>query len=338
MPNIGLNFDPPILNSATPWATTLEDLRDLYNCPFTGAVTVRTSTLDGFAHDDRFHQFAFFEPSTLETADQSRTTGSLNTLGYSPIPLEETLKNIEAIVNGLSKAQFQKQKPFIVSITGSTEDVSSCIEKIVEAQLRIDVPLLAEINLSCPNISGKPPPAFTFDGLCEYFRCLADASVSSDQQVMPGFSHLPLRCGIKTPPYSNPENFTILKRALLQFSSSTDGTQSPNLPVHFITATNTLGCSLLLDVQLRPVLSSVDETGIGGVAGTPLHPLALGNVNMIRRMLDSEPSLKEIRIIGVGGVHDRAGRHRMMAVGADVVAIGTALGRSGLGVFEEILG
>jgi dihydroorotate dehydrogenase (fumarate) len=252
--------------------------------------------------------------------------------------LEETLKNIEAIVNGLSKAQFQKQKPFIVSITGSTEDVSSCIEKIVEAQLRIDVPLLAEINLSCPNISGKPPPAFTFDGLCEYFRCLADASVSSDQQVMPGFSHLPLRCGIKTPPYSNPENFTILKRALLQFSSSTDGTQSPNLPVHFITATNTLGCSLLLDVQLRPVLSSVDETGIGGVAGTPLHPLALGNVNMIRRMLDSEPSLKEIRIIGVGGVHDRAGRHRMMAVGADVVAIGTALGRSGLGVFEEILG
>jgi dihydroorotate dehydrogenase (fumarate) len=333
-----IQFDPPILNSATPWATTLEDLRDLYSCPFTGAVTVRTSTLDGFAHDDRFHQFAFFEPTTLETVDQCRTTGSLNTLGYSPIALEETLNNIEAIVNGLSKAQLQKQKPFIVSITGSAKDVSSCIEKIVESQLRIKVPLLAEINLSCPNISGKPPPAFTFDGLCEYFHCLADASVSSDQRAMPGFSHLPLRCGIKTPPYSNPENFTILKRALLQFSSSSGGTPSLNLPLHFVTATNTLGCCLLLDVQLRSVLSSVDETGIGGIAGAPLHPLALGNVYMIRKMLDSELALKEIRIIGVGGVHDQAGRRRMMAAGADVVAIGTALGRRGLGVFKEILG
>jgi dihydroorotate dehydrogenase (fumarate) len=187
-------FDPPLLNSANPWATTLEDLRDLYKCPFTGAVTTRTCTLSGFAHDDQVHQFAFFEPSSFNpgTKDLSLATASVNTLGYSPIPLDKTLENIEFIVNSLDEIDLSKQKPFIISITGSVHEITSCIELIVDAQLRIRIPLFAEINLSCPNITGKAPPAFSFDGLCEYFQCLADASVSSDKEDMPGFSYLPL--------------------------------------------------------------------------------------------------------------------------------------------------
>jgi hypothetical protein len=35
-----LKIDPPLLNSASPWATTLEDIQALYECPFTGAVLV----------------------------------------------------------------------------------------------------------------------------------------------------------------------------------------------------------------------------------------------------------------------------------------------------------
>ena len=52
-------FAPPLLNSASPWATTNEDLQALYDCPYTGAVTVRTSLLGGFNHDDTIHQYAF---------------------------------------------------------------------------------------------------------------------------------------------------------------------------------------------------------------------------------------------------------------------------------------
>src|ERR1700712_2835368 len=129
-----LQFEPPILNSPNPWATTIQNLKDLYSCPFTGAVTTRTCTLTGFSHDDQIHQYTFFEPNSLEagTKDTSRTTASINTLGYSPIPLSQTLENIESIVDELSESELAKQKPFIVSITGSVEDVTSSIERIVE--------------------------------------------------------------------------------------------------------------------------------------------------------------------------------------------------------------
>ena len=40
--SISSTIDPPLLNSASPWATTFEDIKALYECPFTGAVTVRT--------------------------------------------------------------------------------------------------------------------------------------------------------------------------------------------------------------------------------------------------------------------------------------------------------
>jgi dihydroorotate dehydrogenase (fumarate) len=105
----------------------------------------------------------------------------------------------------------------------------------------------------------------------------------------------------------------------------------------FITSTNTLGCSLVLDSDFQALLSSSDGTGIGGLAGPPLHPLALGNVRLIRTMLNSELALQGVRIIGVGGVQDYAGYQRMKCAGADIVAVGTALGRNGISVFENIL-
>ena len=122
----------------------------------------------------------------------------------------------------------------------------------------------------------------------------------------------------------------MIRSALLNFA--------PSIPISFITATNTLGCSLLLssDYDLRPVLNSSDGSGVGGLAGTPLHPLALGNVRALRRMCDGDEVLKAIQIIGVGGVSDAAGFRRMKAVGASAVGIGTALGRKGVKAFEEI--
>jgi len=89
---------------------------------------------------------------------------------------------------------------------------------------------------------------------------------------------------------------------------------------------------------MKPALGSVSGSGVGGMAGDALHPLALGNVKTIREMLDASPheELHRIAIIGIGGVSDAAGFDRMMSVGASAVGIGTALGREGLQVFEKI--
>ncbi len=117
-------------------------------------------------------------------------------------------------------------------------------------------------------------------------------------------------------------------------------------PLDFITAVNTLGSSLLLSstsAESGPqgtgtgnAINSAAGTGIGGLAGAPLHPLALGNVRTIKTMLAQHEELRRIAIIGVGGVEDVDGYWRMRHVGADAVGIGTALGRKGVKVFEEI--
>jgi len=106
--------------------------------------------------------------------------------------------------------------------------------------------------------------------------------------------------------------------------------------IDFITCTNTLGSSLVLNDALDPALASEAGTGVGGLAGAALHPLALGNVATFRKILDQHGDTENIMIIGVGGVEDQAGFARMRKVGAEAVACATSLGRYGVGVFEKI--
>lgn len=121
--------------------------------------------------------------------------------------------------------------------------------------------------------------------------------------------------------------------ALISAKSSEPGEGSV---IDFITCTNTLGSSLVLTDDLDPALASEAGTGVGGLAGAALHPLALGNVATFRKLLDQHADTENVMIIGVGGVEDQAGFDRMRKVGAEAVACATALGRYGVGVFEKI--
>jgi dihydroorotate dehydrogenase (fumarate) len=354
-------INPPLVNSANPWATTFDQLKDLYLCPSLGAVTTRTCTLNGFAHDDEIHQYALCDTGSLKpySFDKSAAgVASLNTFGYSPFTLAETLNNIRRVVQWMETTHFERRsdphfkrfydppierlsdpllvrhKPVIVSITGSATEITEGITLIQDFQKTLSIPLLVEINLSCPNILDKPPPAYSYDGLLEYLDALHQFSKIPNGTEDDAF--FPLTMGIKTPPYSNPANFATLRAALLQ---SVEDSPSSKVPISFITATNTLGCSFVPLPSLDGGhLGSADDTGIGGLAGAPLHPLALGNVKMLRAMLRKEESLRSIQIIGVGGVSDEAGMKRMMKAGASIVGIGTALGAQGVGVFDTILG
>ncbi|CAK4032376.1 related to dihydroorotate dehydrogenase A [Lecanosticta acicola] len=323
---------PPLVNSANPWATTLADLQALFNCPSTGAVTTRTCLLNGFEHDSAIHQYTFFnvddhKASRPDSDADSSFTGSLNTLGYSPVPLATYLSMLGRIMaDSKLPDSVRRSKPFIISVTGSSEAVVECYKRIQALQAIMPNPLCMEINLSCPNIPDKPPPAYCGSSLTDYLHAFGREKTPPGQQRV--------AIGIKTPPYTYHDQFQILIDALLAAST-------PTCPVDFITATNTLGSSLILGNELGeggvPALNSASGAGIGGMAGAPLHPLALGNVKTIRTILDKHDQLKGIAIIGVGGVSDHAGFQRMRAVGAEVVGVGTALGRKGVGVFEDIL-
>ncbi|KAI0179194.1 hypothetical protein GGR52DRAFT_296209 [Hypoxylon sp. FL1284] len=344
-----IHIHPPLLNSANPWATTLEDLRALYECPSTGAVTTRTALLRGFPHDPAVHQYAFFDPATHRASPASAGpaaaghSASLNNLGYSPVPLKEYLLYILAVVAGTwdednNNKRERKKKPFIVSVTGSPADVAECYAEVArtaaeqEQRAPGSLALAIEVNLSCPNIAGAPPPAYDGAALGAYLDAVAAAAADNNKTAK---RRVPW--GVKTPPYTHAGQFAMLGDALARCAAGREG---GCCPLSFVTATNTLGSCLVLQgaegTAAKGLESALAGTGVGGMAGAALHPLALGNVRALRELLDAAPETRHVAVIGVGGVEDADGYRRMRSVGAAAVGVGTALGRKGVGVFEEI--
>lgn len=314
-----IHIHPPLLNSANPWATTLEDLKALFECPSTGAVTTRTSLLAGFAHDPAAHQYTFFNPSThaVPAGPVSSTTppaagpagsnGSLNNMGYSPVTLDEYLGFIREIAAESTKEE-KKEKLFIVSVTGSPADVAECYVRIARIAGAVRTPLAMEINLSCPNIPGAPPPAYDEEALVRYLDAVSRVAAAVAAEGTEG-GGVRVPWGIKTPPYTHAGQFAMLGAALVRAAAAN---ASPYCPVSFVTATNTLGSCLVLSPDAAPRLAG---PGVGGMAGAPLHPLALGNVAALRGLLDAAPQTRHVDVIGVGGVEDAGGFRRSMCDG-----------------------
>ncbi|KAH8162284.1 hypothetical protein CIB48_g5970 [Xylaria polymorpha] len=327
-----LHIDPPLFNSANPWATTLEQLQDLYRCASTGAVTTRTALLDGFPHDEEAHR---------------------------PIPLGGYLgfiRQIDEDVNAEKKGEGEtgKRKPFIVSVTGTPDEVAECYRRVARCAREISIPLALEINLSCPNIPGKPPPAYSGEALRGYVRRVAEVMREESRKNRDGEAGggeekekgkrrgFAIPWGVKTPPYTHAGQFDMFVSALRDCAIALPSEDRygvvPICPLTFVTATNTLGSCLLLGESdeggskdpLSPVLPG---PGIGGLAGAPLHPLALGNVATLRRMLDADSATAPVVLLGIGGVADADGFRRMRAVGAVAVGVGT---RSGVGEYGNL--
>lgn len=322
-----LAINPPLLNTPCPWCSELENLRELYACEHTGAVTTRTSMLEPYPHDWAKNQYVLFDSTAQKAASvntQNATeaqTASLNTIGLSPNNLTVTKGFVRTISDELS---IPSNKPFIISVFGSPEEVGDCYEQIVALQNEVKMPLAMEVNISCPNIPGKVSPAYDANELVPYLNALQ----ATLKKLNLGDNALPI--GIKIPPFTYENQYDELKKGLLAVQKNGE-----KLPLTFITSTNTLGSSLVMQGN-QAVLNSEVGTGIGGMAGTAIHALSLGNVYTLRQLFDNEPSLKHLQIIGVGGVNDKAGFERMKSVGADFVGLATALGVKGIGVFQEI--
>ncbi len=154
---------------------------------------------------------------TQSTSAASDSNASLNSLGYSPFPLKDYLEFIGKIAESQSRTS---EKGFIVSVTGGPEEVSACYRLIAEAQARIQFPLAMEINLSCPNIPGKPPPAYSGQELARYIDALK--KTIADVESLP---RIPF--GLKTPPTPHSTQFHELIDALLASVGSTGGGRIP---------------------------------------------------------------------------------------------------------------
>ncbi|KAG8978564.1 dihydroorotate dehydrogenase, partial [Tulasnella sp. 427] len=342
-------------------ASNLEDLTALYDCPNTGAVTTRTATLKGFPDDPKVHQVAF----------ASGSLSSVNCYGYSPYPLSQYIDWVRTILHNNPDSN----KPIIISITaplphdGETLptrslDISSQEEEMLEVSsqpddttsqnelpemlaaiqaLRTELndltsasPRIAlEINTSCPNIEGHPPPSYDISSLRPLFKSIAEVCKTDPS----------LAVGIKLPPYVYSRQFVDVIDFIVSFSEKVDGPGANWNPIAFLTCTNTLGSSLMFGDQVMRKDGQTNASDFalpatwGGLAGESLHPLSLGNVHAFRKLIDAhqDEAIRSLAIIGVGGVVSSESADRMFRAGADVVGCATALGKKGIPVFDEII-
>ncbi|GAA5983250.1 hypothetical protein JCM10908_000212 [Rhodotorula pacifica] len=336
----------PILNSACPWASSEQDLATLWDDPYTSAVTTRTATLEGFPDRAELHQVAFFGPEAHS---------STNSYGYSPHPLSLYLKWLRALLARPQSEQKKRRKRVIVSITGTLQETREMLRMVQRFADAVEAVIAVECNASCPNIPGHPPPAYNQEPLTEYLQLLAS------------FASPNLLVGVKLPPFTYQDQFDSVIGALRSVGSASDERH----PISFLTATNTLGQGLVFASQetsvprdvassCRPLpadrltalpsphsLSSAQQSstpnlssGWGGLAGSTIHQLSLGNVARLASLLrdpdERDQRLKEIVLIGVGGASDAEGVERFRRAGADAVACATALGREGPAVFAKM--
>ena len=172
--NYTLKIDPPLLNSASPWATTKEDLERLYHCTYTGAVTIRTSTLEGAGHDDSIYQYTYFTlgkyandpeselPSDIHVANDQKNGpyaaiqhhSALHTTSHSPLTLSEYLGIINEISGqrhlGTADDSGNAKKPWILSVAGDADEVGMAYALVANAaEMDEGLRLCVEIKLTC---------------------------------------------------------------------------------------------------------------------------------------------------------------------------------------------
>ncbi|KAF8665165.1 hypothetical protein AX16_000630 [Volvariella volvacea WC 439] len=339
MANINtIYISPPLINSSCAWSSDFDQLRQLYESQYTGAVTTRTATIDGFKENDS-HTVAF----------ASKTTSTINSYGYSPYPLSTYLEWVRTLLTAPSNVP--SNKPIIISITASSSaTLSSMVQSIqaLRASLNDQVTpgsnarIAIETNTSCPNIPGSSPSGYAFQSLLPLLQVLSAAFVQDES----------LTIGLKLPPFVYREQFLAVIEGVKTLEK---GPKTKRNPIAFFTCTNTLGNSLLFSDQALAPGGEVSAesrfalpTPLGGLAGDALHPLALGNVYTFSQLLhgdaktkesgadDTSSELRNIEIIGVGGVTSPEAVKRMLDAGASVVGSATLFGALGVKAFEVL--
>jgi dihydroorotate dehydrogenase (fumarate) len=193
------------------------------------------------------------------------------------------------------------KKPYIVSVAGMTPDDNILI---IERLNCVDGVSAIELNLSCPNLIGKPQMAYDFR--------------ETDNFLYKICKDLKKPLGVKLPPYFDPVHFQKMSDIL------------NNYPISFVTCINSIGNALVIDPHSETVVIK-PKSGFGGIGGDFIKPTALANVRMFSKLLTCD-----ISVIGCGGIKSGWDAFEHILCGASAVQIGTQLWKEGVKCFERI--
>ena len=191
-------------------------------------------------------------------------------------------------------------KPCILSIAPlSKADMRLQVETIASNSRIID----PEINLSCPNIVGKPQVAYDLDTFTEYLREIAE--IMGEKTF-----------GLKLPPYFDNQLFGNVADIVNSITTNS-----------YLTCINSVPNGFMVDIDSKPVIEPND--GFGGLGGKCILPVALASVKKFSTLTNKD-------IVGCGGIVCGADVHKHMLCGAKAVQIGTTLYDNGISEFERI--
>ena len=274
----GVKFPSCFMNASGAMCVTREELLALGQSR-AGAIVTKSMTVEAREGNPSPRYYGF-------------PGGSINSMGLPNLGYKVYAELIPELK--------QYGKPVIASVAGLCEDDFPTIAKVINASR----PDLIEVNLSCPNIPGKPQIGY-------------DAE-TSERLLTRLRKVITVPMGVKLPPYFDPAHHTVM------------GDVISRCGVDFLNVINSVGNGLVVDSE-REVPVIKPKGGFGGVGGAIIKPVALANVRAFWKIFEGR-----MPIIGTGGVMDGVDAFEHVLCGASAVQIGTALVEEGIGVFDRL--
>ncbi|MFH0384174.1 dihydroorotate oxidase [Streptococcus sp. A18] len=275
----GFSFDNCLMNAAGVWCMTKEELDGVKNSA-AGTFVTKTATLE-------------YRTGNPEPRYKNVPLGSINSMGLPNQGLDYYLDYL------LELQEEEPERTFVLSLVGMSPDETHTILKKVQDSTFQG---LVELNLSCPNVPGKPQIAYDFE--------------TTETILREVFAYFTKPLGIKLPPYFDIVHFDQAAVIFNQF------------PLKFVNCVNSIGNGLYIEdesVIIKP------KNGFGGIGGEYIKPTALANVHAFYQRLKPE-----IQIVGTGGVLTGRDAFEHILCGASMVQIGTTLQKEGLAAFDRI--
>lgn len=196
-----VEFPDIIYNSSGPRCTTLEELKALGESE-SSAIMMKSCSPEPREGNP--------EPRYREV-----DLGSINSIGLANHGYKKYIGYAAEL-----KKEFP-EKPIVVSIVGfSPEDFINLVTAFQD-EPNVDV---LEVNLSCPNVVGKPQIAYDFETSDELLAKIF---------AIPGEKPI----GLKLPPYFDPVHTQMMAEVLKKY------------PISFITCINSVGNTLIIDPE-----------------------------------------------------------------------------------------
>ena len=216
--------------------------------------------------------------------------GLINAVGYSNPGIEHAAREFTELET--------VGCPVIGSLIGTCVEefalVSSSMDKLGFAAL--------EVPLSCPHTPGYGKLG-NQDNPEDVFQIVTTICANTSKPLF-----------VKLPPAASAGNLVEM------------GLAAKEAGAYGITATNTIGPGMVIDIDSgKPYLGFQ----IGGISGPALKPLAIATVYQLFQSVD-------LPIIGTGGVSSGKDAIEMIMAGATAVGVGSAVVSRGMSVFQEI--